>query len=157
VTGEEQLNLLARRLRQAGREGGGLRAECMKKITEAARPLVAKIADPEHLNAYLPDHYAAVLGADLSVAAQRIFAGNPRISIRCRTAGEHRRKVKLLDDGFINHPVYARGPRETWRWRNGQTGGMKAGFFTDVCKDSGPEVREKVMQAITETARKIAG
>ena len=103
----------------------------------------------------MPDRYAAVLAADIAVTSQKIFAGNPRVSVRCRTLGERRRKVRLLDAGFINHPVFARGPRDEWDWWNGQTGGMVPGFFTDPCEKATPQIREKVLQALTETARKI--
>ena len=76
-----------------------------------------------------------------------------------RAIGERvgRAKVRHLDDGFINHPVFARGPRPDWDWWNNQTGGMKPGFFTVPCVDAIPQIREKVLQALTETARKIAG
>lgn len=156
MTGEEQLRVLAQRLREAGPAGQGLRRELMSEITAAARPLVKKIASPEHLKPYLPDRYAEVLAADLTVAAQRIFASSPRVSIRAKAAREKRRKVRWLDRGFINHPVFAQGERDTWRWSNAQTGGMRPGFFTDPCKEAAPEIREHVLAAMTETARKIA-
>ncbi len=153
--GREQLRELAARLKDAGDEGKGFRRELMSKLDEAARPLAREIASLEHLRPYMPDRYAAVLAADIAVTSQKIFAGNPRVSVRCRTLGERRRKVRLLDAGFINHPVFARGPRDEWDWWNGQTGGMVPGFFTDPCEKATPQIREKVLQALTETARKI--
>ncbi len=103
----------------------------------------------------MPDRYAAVLAADINVRAQKIFASNPRVSVSCRTLGERRRKVRHLDLGFINHPIFARGPRDEWDWWNGQTGGMVPGFFSDPCEKATPQIREKVLQALTETARQI--
>lgn len=153
--GREQLRTLAERLKEAGEEGQGFRRELMDKIDEAAQPLAEKIASLEHLKPYLPDRYAAVLAEDINVRASKIFASNPRVSISCKTRGEHRRKVRLLDAGFINHPIYARGPREDWDWWNGQTGGMVPGFFSDPCEKATPQIREKVLEALTETARKI--
>lgn len=155
MSGEDQLRQVAARLREAGPDGQGLRRELMKQITEAAKPLVKEISSREHLKPYLPDRYAEVLAGDLTVSAQRIFAKDPRVSIRAKAAREHRRKVRWLDQGFINHPVYARGPRRTWNWANGQTGGMKPGFFTDPCEKATPQIREKVLEALTETARRI--
>jgi hypothetical protein len=155
VTGEEQLRLLAERLKAAGSEGQGLRRELMKQITEAAKPLTEEIASLEHLKPYLPDRYAKILSGDLTVSARRIFAKDPRVSIQAKAAREKRRKVRWLDQGFINHPIYARGARDTWNWVTGQTGGMRPGFFTDACKDAAPDIREKVLQALTETSRKI--
>lgn len=154
--GGADLSRLAARLRAAGTEGQGLRRALTAAITEAARPLAEEIADPAHLAAYMPGRYAGVLGADLSVKTVKSFSGDPKVSIRAQ-ARAHRRKVKLLDQGLINHPKWPRGPRGTWDWENGQTAGMRAGFFSDVAKDHAPEIRERVMEALTETARKIAG
>jgi hypothetical protein len=127
----------------------------MNKINDAAQPLAREISSLAHLQPYMPDRYAAVLATDINVRASKIFASNPRVSISCKTRGEHRRKVRLLDAGFINHPVYAHGPRDEWDWWNGQTGGMKPGFFSDPCAAATPQIREKVLEALTETARKI--
>jgi len=129
--------------------------ELSRKMDAAAQPLAREIASLAHLKPYLPDRYAAVLAEDITVTSQKIFASNPRVSVRCRTRGERRRKVRLLDAGFINHPVYARGPRDEWDWWNRQTGGMRPGFFTDPCRGATPQIREKVLQALTETERKI--
>ena len=152
--GRDKLRLVAERLKDAGEQGKGLRRELMKELDAAAQPLARKISSLEHLKPYLPDPYAVILAGDLSVGAQKIFASNPRVSIRAK-AREHRRKVRLLDAGFINHPVYARGPRRRWNWVNGQTGGMKPGFFTDPCEQATPEIREHVLAALTETDWKI--
>ena len=153
--GREQLRTLAARLKEAGEEGKGFKRELMKQLDEAAKPIVAKIADVEHLKPYMPDRYAAILAPELAVRAQKIFASNPRVSISARTRREKRRKVNLLDAGVINHPDWPRGPRKTWSWTNRQTAGMKPGFFTDPCEDSAPQIRERVLAAITETAGKI--
>jgi hypothetical protein len=154
--GREQLRTLAARLKEAGEEGQGFRRELMKQITDAAEPLAREIASLEHLKPYMPDRYAAVLAGDITVTAQRIFAGSsPRVSVNCKTRGEHRRKVRRLDAGYINHPIYARGPRSDWDWWSGQTGGMVPGFFAVPCRNATPAIREKVLEALTETARKI--
>lgn len=153
--GGADLSRLAARLRAAGTEGQGLRRALLNAITEAAKPLAQKISDEGHLNAYMPGRYAAVLAADLSVKTVKSFSGDPKVSIRAQGRA-HRRKVRLLDDGMINHPKWPRGPRGSWNWRNGQTAGMRAGFFTDVAQEAAPEIRERVMEALTETAAKIA-
>ncbi len=108
----------------------------------------------EHLKPYLPDRYAAVLAADLGARVAGRFGADPRVEVRAK-ARDHKRKIVLLDDGFINHPVYARGRRSHWNWKNRQTGGMKPGFFADACRDARPEVRAKVMQALAGTAKQI--
>lgn len=154
ASGAEDFAALARRLRDAGEKT--LRAELYKKINDAAKPIARKIADVEHLKAYLPDRYAAVLGADLTATVSKLTGRDPGVTIRAR-ARERKRKVKLLDSGVINHPVFARGDRSEWDWYNGQLRGMKAGFFSDPCQDSAPEVRAAILEAMAQTARKVTG
>ena len=155
------LALLAARLKEAGNKG--LKRELQKNIRAAAQPLAQKIASLGHLEPYFPDRYAAVLAEDLGVRVQNRFSGtSPGVMVRAQ-ARERKRKVALFDKGLINHPVYAQGPRRRsatdpgWSWSNGQTGGMKAGFFTDACERATPEIRSKVLEAMTDTARKITG
>lgn len=153
-TGPYKLRVLSAKLRDAGEEGKGLRRELMKEITEAAKPLAKEITDVGHLKRYMPDRYAAVLAADLSVRAARSFSKNPSIEIRAK-ARENKRKVNMLDAGVINHPIFARGPRRSWRWSNAQTRGMRAGFFSDPCRSAAPQIKARVLHAIAETAKKI--
>jgi len=154
--GREQLRLVAARLKDAGDEGKGLRRELLKQMDEAAQPLAREIAEAVHLEPYMPDRYAGVLAADLSVATQRIFAGSsPRVSIVAK-GRVHRRKVRQLEDGVIVHPVFAQGARRKWNWKNGrQTAGMRPGFFTDPCEKAEPDIRDHVLQAMADTAGKI--
>ena len=148
--GAEQLRALGARLKEAGDEGKGFRRELMNQLTEAAKPLVREIADPAHLKPYMPDRYAVVLAGDLSVGAQRILTSNPRVSIQAKSR-VRRRKVRQLDAGVIQHPLF--GDRKHWYK---QTGGMRPGFFTDPCEKAAPDIREHVLAALTETERKIA-
>lgn len=156
VRGQAELRALSARLRAAGKEGQGLRRKLYKKNREAARPLAEEIARVEHLKPYMPDRYAVTLAEDLGVRTANYFSANPRIEIRAK-ARAHRRKLRFLDTGFINHPVFARGPRRGWEWSNGQTGGMKSGFFSDAAKNAAPQIREKILEAMAETARQITG
>lgn len=149
--GRDQLRAVSARLKDAGDEGKGFRRELLRQIGEAAKPLIREISDAAHLRPYMPGRYAETLAADLTVTAQRILAKDPRVSIRCK-GREHRRKVRQLDGGLIQHPLY--GDREHW-FR--QTAGMKPGFFTDPCEKATPQVREHVLSALTETIGKIAG
>jgi len=152
--GSAELRDLAARLKAAGTEGRGLRKELNNALTEAAKPLAEKIATAEHLRPYMPDRYAEILAADLGARVVSVLGGDPRVQVRAQ-AREKKRHVVLLNSGFIAHPVYPRGPRKKWRWQSRQTGGMRPGFFDDACKDAGPDIRDKVMQALAETARKI--
>lgn len=156
--GREQLRTVAARLKDAGEEGKGFRRELLKQLGQAAAPIARQIADVEHLKAYMPDRYAAVLAPELSVGAQRILTKNPRVSISARTRRERRRKVFHLDLGLINHPKWPHHlPRREWQWQNNQTGGMRPGFFTEPCEKAAPKIREHVLAALTETEKKITG
>lgn len=153
-SGQYKLRVLSARLREAGAEGQGLRRELYKAVNDAAKPLARKIADPDNLRSHMPNRYADVLAGDLSVIAQKSFGRNPGVQIRAKSRSR-RRKVRLLDEGYINHPVYARGPRRTWTWANRQSAGMHPGFFSDIAKDAAPDVREAILAAMSETARKL--
>lgn len=154
--GAAAFKILADHLRTAGE--GGLKRDLYKAISDAAKPLAAEIANLEHLKPYLPDRYAVILSADLSVRVSKRPGKDPGISLRTvapMQARQGRRKVGYLDKGFINHPIYARGARSDWAWSNSQTGGMKAGFFTDPTQHAAPQVREAILAAMTEVANKV--
>lgn len=153
--GSAQLRALGARLKAAGPEGRGLYKELDKALTEAARSLAQEVTSAGHLMPYLPDRYAAVLAGDLGWRVTTVFGSDPRVQLRV-SAREHKRKIGLLNQGTINHPVYPQGPRKRWNWKNRQTGGMRPGWFDDACRDAAPDARDKVMKAIAETARKIA-
>jgi hypothetical protein len=173
-----QLNGLSRRLRDAGPEGRGLYRALQKALKAAADPVAKEIGDTAHMDPYMPDRYAAVLARDLDVKVLTSLAGDPKVTIQAK-AREHKRKIGLIEDGVINHPVFARGRRTRlrspvlreaalkggipehaingWTWKNGQIAGMRPGFFSDPCKNAEPDVRDRLMGALDETARKIAG
>lgn len=150
------LRNLSARLRAAGTEGKGLRRALLAALADAAQPVADEIASLSNLNAHLPDRYAAVLSGDLKVTVTRSLSGDPQVTITARAAAR-KRKVARLEDGFISHPVYGQGPRRKWNWSNGQTGGMRPGFFTGPAKAAAPAARDKVMKALSDTARQIAG
>jgi hypothetical protein len=175
--GREQLNGLSRRLRDAGPEGRGLYRALQKALKKAADPVAKEIGDTAHMDPYMPNRYAAVLAADLDVKVRTSLSGDPKVTIEAK-AREHHRKIGLIEDGVINHPVFARGPRRAprspalrgeaarkhgiplsavrgWTWKNGQTAGMRAGFFAEPCENSESAVRDRLLEAMAETERKI--
>lgn len=151
--GPYQLRVLSARLRAAGTEGQGLRRELFQAVTKAAKPLADEIGKVEHLVAYMPRRYAAVLAGDLSVTASKSTSRNPGISIKARGRA-HRRKVVQRDEGRITHPVFARGPRRTWDWET-QIKGMKPGFFTDPVEVAAPAVRDQVLAAMDRIGKRL--
>lgn len=154
--GVAQLKLLDVRLRQAGTEGQGLRRRMYKNMNDSVKPLAAEISSVEHLKPYMPDHYAEVLAEDLGVRVSKSFSANPRIEVLARSK-QHKRKLRMLDAGIINHPIWAQGERKFWDWSNAQTGGMRPGFFSDAVKEASPRIRDAVLKAMTETSRAITG
>ncbi len=153
--GALQFGVLAKHLKDTGQ--GELRKKLYKGINDTARPLAEEISSVEHLKPYVPDRYAPILAADLTVTvSKRTSDANPGVSIRAK-GRQRARKVRWLDRGFINHPIYATGPRDEWRWANGQRGGMRPGFFSDPTEHAAPEVRNAILREMTEIARKATG
>jgi hypothetical protein len=155
--GGADLAALGRRLREAGTEGRGLYRALMDAIGKAAEPLAGEISDTAHLDPYMPDRYAAILGRDMRVTVRKSLADG-KVTIRADgKGGGRKRKIRLIERGFINHPVFAQGPRKTWNWKNGQTKGMRPGFFDDAVRKHAPDIRDKAADAVAQTRRKIAG
>ncbi len=153
--GALEFAVLSKHLKETGQ--GELRRKLYKAINDSARPLAREISRVEHLNPYMPDRYAAVLAADLTVTvSKRTSDASPGVTLRAK-GRQRARKVRWLDRGFINHPVFATGPRDEWRWANGQTGGMRPGFFSDPTEHAGPQVRAAILREMTEIARKATG
>lgn len=149
IRGEYQLRLLSARLRAAGEEGQGLRRELFKAITEAAKPLAIQVQEVNHLDAYLPNRYAAALSADLTVGTQKRFGKNPSVAVRAQ-GRSHRRKVRQIDAGTLHHTLW--GNRRHWYRQM-----VRPGFFSEAARQQAPDIRDKVLGAMAETGRKITG
>lgn len=150
AAGAEDFATLARRLKAAGETG--LRRELYKALNDAVKPITQKITDPAHLRAYFPGRYADTVAADLKVSTvQNGSIRTPGIRISA-TGRVKKRKVVQLNDGALHHPLF--GDRDHWYL---QIRGVRVGFFSDPCEQSGPDVREKIMTAIDETAAKVMG
>lgn len=146
--GPYQLRVLSARLREST-EGQGLRREFFKSVSQAVKPLAAEVKDAAHLREYLPDRYADVLSADLSVTTSKSTGRNPGISVRAK-GRRRKRKVIQIDAGVLSHPVW--GDRSRWVR---QTSHVKAGFFTDPAERAAPGIRKHVGEAMHKVGRKI--
>ena len=152
VTGTADFADLSRRLKEAGETG--LRRELYKAIDRSARDLAGEIGSVQHLYPYLPNPYARVLAADLKVRVYKRSGRDPHLTIRAE-GREHKRKLAQLDErGILVHPVFAQGARRGWTWRP-QFSHVRPGFFTDPCENAGPQVRDEILGAMRETARKL--
>ncbi|HMH92730.1 MAG TPA: hypothetical protein VK586_16795 [Streptosporangiaceae bacterium] len=150
MSGGDDFAALSRRLKEAGETG--LARALRKAIKDAAAPIASEISNLGHLKPYMPDRYAETLAGDIKVTTlQRGSIRSP--GIRIEASGRARkRKVAQLNDGVITHPLF--GDREEWFH---QLRGMKAGFFDDPCNRAGPQVRDKILKAMHETAAKVTG
>jgi hypothetical protein len=115
-----------------------LRRELFQAVTEATRPIQRDIraALPDHM----PNRYAPVLDADLSLTVSKTGDAGVRISAKSRGKA---RKLRRLEAGTISHPLF--GLRHHWF---NQTAGMSAGFFTDPIEKDAPVVREAILAAM---------
>lgn len=157
LRGQNELRRLAVRLRDAGSQGQGLKRALYKAVGDAAKPLAEEIGSTANLDSHLPDRYAAVLAADLSVTTAKRLTPDPAVTIRIK-GRTHNRQVRSLEAGRMRHPVYARDgvPRRQWTWR-GQTGGLKSGFATDPLKEYAPGIRNAVIAAVRDIEYEITG
>jgi len=178
--GGADLTGLGKRLREAGSEGGRLKRALLDDVDKAVEPLVKELPTTAFLAPYFPDRYAAVLAGDLDVTVRRSLAGEPKVTVRAQ-AREHARKIATFDEfGYINHPVFAQGPRRRprsaarlqelarqhgipasaikgWTWKNGQTAGMRAGWFEDAIAKHRQEIVDGASAALAEIEAMIAG
>lgn len=148
--GPYKLRVLSAQLRAAGSEGQGLRRELYRAVNAAAKPLAKEIKDAGHLRSYMPNRYADVLAADMTVSATKSTGRNPGVAIKAKGRAK-KRKLKQLDaEGVLVHPVY--GDRDKWVR---QTTRVRPGFFSDPCKEAAPDIRDQVLAAMREIGKRI--
>ena len=152
VTGAADFAALSARLKEAG--ATGLRRELYKAIGQAGDDLVKEIGSREHLNPYMPNHYAAELARDLSVRVFKRGGQDAHVTIRAEGRTRKRKLAQLDEQGMLVHPVFGRGARQDWIWR-AQFSHVRPGFFTDPVERCAPAVRDKILAAMRETSRKL--
>lgn len=153
-----EFQALANALREAGETG--LKNELYKAISDAAQPLAADIQNLTHLRALMPDRYADVFASSLKVSTYKRPTGTePGVTLvaKAPTAGRGGRKVRQRDLGNLVHPIFATGPRTSWRWVTPDDGrkGITPGFFSGPVAKAGPAVRDQIEQAIKRVRDKI--
>ena len=140
-----ELESIARSLKHAGD------TELLRELTSAFRRAVQPV--PREIRAglipHLPNRYAATLDADLSVTTSvRSGERDPGVTVRATTRGTKRRRIRRLDQGILEHPLW--GNREHW-----YTQPVQPGWFTSVNEAAAPRVREDLQQALDDVGRKI--
>jgi hypothetical protein len=152
ITGMADFAALSARLKEAGETG--LRRELYRAIDKSAQDLAKEIPSAEHLKPYMPNPYADVLAADMSVRVYKRSGRDPHLTIRAEGRTKKRKLVQLDERGILVHPVFGRGDRRDWTWRE-QFSHVRQGFFTDPVEHAVPEIRDRIKAAMRETARKI--
>jgi hypothetical protein len=153
VSGYGDLLALSGRLRQMGPEGQGLRRELLRAMNDAAVPLAEQLRSFAYLAPYLPDRYAAVLAPETTVTVVKRLSAEPKVSVRM--VSDKGRKIKKLNQGILTHPLF--GNRKHWYSEVAPEGGMRPGFFDDAAEEAAPEIRDGIIAAMAQTARKITG
>jgi hypothetical protein len=146
----ERFAELARALREAGETG--LRKELYKALSDATKPLAAEIRSEANLKPRMPDRYAEILAADLSMRVLKNAGKNPSVSLRVkgRVRGRH---VTRLNRGILTHPVFGTEAQEALAMRHGAgwawvSQDIAPGFFDSPVERAGPQVREEVARAV---------
>jgi hypothetical protein len=152
-----KLQALAVRLREAG--DTGLLREMQKALRDAADPVPEDIR--RGLRPKLPNRYADVLNADLDIRIEtRSTANEARVSVTASTPSvggrpsRRGRSIRRLDSGILWHPVFARGPRRSWDWREQA---VQPGFFSQPARDDAPRARAEMDAALERVRQKIEG
>lgn len=141
-----QLEAAAVRLRRAGNED--LARELTAAMRRAVTPVPGQIRDG--LKPHLPDPYAEVLAADVSIrTVTRNSGGDAAVSVYAKARGKSRR-LKSLDAGKLAHPLW--GDREHWY---GQA--VHPGWFTGPCEAAEPRVRAELEKALKDVGDKAGG
>jgi hypothetical protein len=136
---------LARGLRQAGDKDLG--QELTDAIHQAADPIPGEIR--AGLKPKLPDRYAEVLDSVLATRVSILSrASNPGVSIRATTRGPMRRRIRRLDQGILEHPLF--GNRRHWYRQP-----VAAGWFTQPNEDAAPRARRDIEDALDRVKDKI--
>lgn len=142
-----ELESIARHLKSAGETG--LVRELRAAIRRAVDPVPAEIR--AGLKPHLPDPYAAVLAADLSIKVSiRTSDRDPGVTVTVSSlggGGVKRRRLHRLDDGTLEWPLF--GDRGHWYRRR-----VPPKVFTGPMEAAKPRVRREIGQALNnvETA-----
>lgn len=146
ITGQESFRALARRLKAQGEQGRGLKRELNKAFDRAAKPLMEEVKRAEQ--SVLP-HRGGY--ADL-VSSSPITVSKTVRGIRLKQRGKSVKNLTGEDKGILRHPVF--GNRKVWVAQK-----VTGGSWTDTLSSSGTVrvVRDEMLKAMAETAKKIEG
>jgi hypothetical protein len=145
---KQQFLSLAKRLNEQGSSGKGLWKELNSEIKTAAKPMSDTVL--RHLENYLPDRYAKVLRATLTIRVSRATRGAAAgLKLVGVAKGRSRKRhVKTIDQGTLRHPVW--GNVEVWVDQS-----VKAGFWSNTLDQTRDIPAKAIRRAVANTARKL--
>lgn len=140
-TTSAQLEAAAARMRALGL--GELERELGNAIQQATEGIPEKIRSG--LIPRLPNRYAETLDADLSIRTER---RGGTVSIVGRPRGAKKRKLRRLDQGILEHPLY--GNRRHW-YRQA----VEPGWFTRPIEDDKERMRGEIEAALQRVVDRL--
>lgn len=137
-----ELEHVARHLALAG--DTGLRKELQDAVTRATRTVPEAIRGG--LDAHLPNRYAGDLSADLRITVSKRYGQrDPGITVTATTRGAKRRKLRRLNRGILEHPLW--GNRDHWYAQ-----AVTPGWFTGPAEQAGERARAEIEMAMDRVA-----
>lgn len=140
VSGVDDLNLLARRLKE--QSGTELKKELLRGIRETNKPTIARVKDSARAN--LPKRGGL---------AERV--ARETIGTRTRLTGDsagvriQRKRGRSLNEGRLRHPVW--GNRKVWAEQS-----VSKDWFDKPIEDDAPKIRAGLQKVMEDIAAKIA-
>lgn len=148
ITGTEQFVSLARRLNAQGKAGRGLWNELNAQMRDAAKPMTDVVL--RHLGDYLPNRYAGVLRAGLTVRVSRSTKGaSAGLKLVGTAKGvKKKRHVQVINNGILRHEVY--GDPNVWVDQH-----VRPGFWSDTLTSTREIPATQIRRAIQNTLKKL--
>lgn len=141
------LSAVSKRLKDIGEQG--LARELAQGVSRTVAPIPEKIRSG--LPGHMPNRYAGVLNADLSITRSSSYSGDKaKVVIKATTRSGKRRRIRRLDQGDLEHPLFGR--RKHWYSQR-----VEPGWFSRTVGDAAPEVREAIEEVLNDVAAKAAG
>lgn len=140
LKGAEDLSLLAKRLKDAGRND--LRKELMAGVRKSGLSTVRTIRESALENLPRRGGLAAKVAAEKATVSARYSGSAARVSLR-------RKRGRGLNAGRLRHPVF--GNTDVWVQQK-----VPSEWFDDPIRDAAPEIRRGIQQVMEDIAAKIA-
>jgi hypothetical protein len=147
VKGTQNLRTLAAAIKESGSKE--LRGELYKGLNGVAKPL--RVEAQQSALKRLPRRGGlASRVAQSKFSARRMVKGD---QVGVRLVGSSRLDLRSLDRGRLRWPVYPRGPRSEWRWKERR---IRPGWWTDALEGkAGADAHRAVQDVAKNLKRKL--